>query len=71
MKNQILLKISGMKCDGCAASVQKALSKVEGVESAEVNLGQNSATVFYESNPPSIDKLTAAVRGAGYGATAA
>ena len=32
------LKITGMHCAGCVASVENALRKVEGVEEAVVNL---------------------------------
>lgn len=37
--------IEGMKCDGCATTVQDAFAKVPGVVSAQVNLADKSATV--------------------------
>ncbi len=35
-RQQVKLRIEGMTCEGCARHVQKALSGVTGVESAEV-----------------------------------
>ena len=45
-----VLKIGGMTCAGCAASVEKALSAVPGVRSASVNLMMEDAAVTYEAD---------------------
>ncbi len=70
MDKQILFKINGMNCDGCAATVQRALASVKGVNSAEVHLSSKSAIVYLGENPPSVEKLTEAVKKAGFEATA-
>ena len=41
--------VSGMKCDGCAKTVQEKLAAVKGVESAQVDLNKNQVTI--EGNP--------------------
>ena len=42
-----IIKISGMTCDHCAASVTAALNQIEGV-SADVRLAKGSAVVSYD-----------------------
>jgi copper chaperone len=64
MTDVIKLDISGMTCDHCVATVQKALAGVDGVEEVvEVTLEPGSATV---RGSASADALEAAVREAGY-----
>ena len=45
------LKITGMHCAGCVASIENALRKVEGVEEAVVNLTLEKATVLGSVDP--------------------
>ncbi len=40
-----ILTVNGMQCEHCKASVEKALSQVEGVSSAKVDLNKKTATV--------------------------
>ena len=57
-------KITGMSCAACVARVEKAVSKVDGVQSCCVNLLTNSMTVEGEALDKDIIK---AVKDAGYG----
>ncbi len=41
--------VGGMTCSACSAHVEKAVSKVNGVEKVEVNLLTNSMTAFLDS----------------------
>jgi P-type Cu+ transporter len=59
------LTIEGMTCASCVMRVEKALAKVPGVVSAEVNLATETARVSGASDTAA---LIAAVRKAGYGA---
>ena len=43
------LSIGGMGCAACSARIEKALRKLNGVESAVVNLAAEKATVVYDS----------------------
>ena len=42
------IKIKGMSCNHCVASIQKALSALEGVKSVDVSLENEMATVVYD-----------------------
>jgi len=44
------IKVKGMSCQHCVASVTKALSEIEGIADVQVNLEKGEAT-FTESNP--------------------
>ncbi len=58
--------ITGMSCAACSARVEKAVSKVPGVESCSVSLLTNILGVDGDANPRSIVE---AVEKAGYGAS--
>jgi len=62
----LTLPVSGMTCASCVRRVERALSRVPGVESATVNLATEQATVTLGPEPPSLDELRAAVEKAGY-----
>ena len=62
----ITLKVNGMTCEGCARSVTKALQGVTGVTAVEVSLEQGEAKVSYIPREVSVERLKAAVDGAGY-----
>lgn len=70
MQKEILLNIKGMNCAACSASVEGALSKVDGVVYAGVNLAANSAVVVAEDKV-SEQTLIEAVKKIGFGATIA
>jgi P-type Cu+ transporter len=61
----IKLPVEGMTCASCVARVEKALKRVPGVASAEVNLATEMATVSLAEGA-SPESLVEAVRGAGY-----
>jgi Cu+-exporting ATPase len=59
--------VTGMSCAGCAANIERALRKVEGVREANVNLALARATVVYDPGVVGPRRLAKAVRDAGYG----
>ena len=61
------LPVSGMSCASCVGSVEKALSGVDGVSSANVNLASGKATVEYDPDFVDEEDLIGAVEDAGYG----
>ena len=64
---QILeMGIRGMTCAACAARIEKAVRKVQGVASARVNLAVESARVEFDESVARPGELTAAIEGAGY-----
>ena len=60
------LSIEGMTCASCAGRVEKALLKVPGVASAEVNLATETAEVRMSGPGTGATALTDAVEKAGY-----
>lgn len=64
------LTIEGMTCASCVGRVEAALSKVEGVKEARVNLATERAHVEITA-PISTDKLIEAIEKTGFNATVA
>ena len=59
------LVVEGMMCEHCAAHVEGALSKIEGVKSAKVDLKKKTATVKAERDIAAAE-FEAAISAAGY-----
>lgn len=64
---QSTLQITGMTCAACAARIEKGLSRLEGVEQANVNLALERATVTYDSDKLTAEALESKVEALGYG----
>ncbi len=64
---EVSLKITGMTCAACAAKIEKALSGLEGVKRASVNLATEKATVEYLPEIVTLVDLRKAVQDVGYG----
>ena len=64
----IRIPVSGMTCAACQARVQRTLQKQPGVDDAVVNLMMENATVTYDPDAITPDRLVAAIRETGYGA---
>lgn len=60
--------VTGMYCAACSSRVQRAVSELDGVSSAEVNLIANSLTVEYDPEKQDFGSICEAVAAAGYGA---
>src|SRR5205807_758483 len=65
-ETEIVLPIGGMTCASCVRRVERALSKVEGVNNAAVNLATERATVKYDPSVTTMPAMRAAVEHAGY-----
>ncbi|MGI9897344.1 heavy metal translocating P-type ATPase [Vibrio natriegens] len=64
---QLQMLIQGMTCASCVSSVEKALTKVEGVEKAQVNLAEQSALVFAIQDSEDLHQaIVESVKQAGY-----
>ena len=64
---QLTLPITGMTCANCVATVERNLKKLEGVNSAVVNLSSERATVEYDAAKLGLGDMIARVQRAGYG----
>lgn len=60
-------QITGMTCAACSNRVEKGLSKMVGVEQANVNLALEKATVVYDSSLVTLEDLYQKVEKLGYG----
>ena len=51
------LKVSGLDCPDCAKDIQKAVSSMPGVQSAEVNFGDQKLKVIHNNNEASVEQI--------------
>ncbi|MBM3284933.1 MAG: YHS domain-containing protein, partial [Candidatus Aminicenantes bacterium] len=65
-RERIDLPVRGMSCASCAVNIQKSLSRVPGVDKAEVNFATSKAAVVYDPRMVRAEDLVAAVRESGY-----
>ena len=64
---QLQMLIQGMTCASCVSSVEKALTNVEGIEKAQVNLAEQSALVFATQDTEALHQaIVQSVKQAGY-----
>ena len=64
---EITLSVTGMTCGGCVSSVQKVLTALPGVQSAEVTLSPGQARVTFAPSVIAPAALEQAVIDAGFG----
>ncbi|HXD08650.1 MAG TPA: heavy metal-associated domain-containing protein, partial [Anaerolineales bacterium] len=64
---QLTLPITGMTCANCVATVERNLKKLDGVNTALVNLSSERATVDFDTTRLALPDLIARVQRAGYG----
>ena len=58
--------VSGMTCGGCTGSVQRVLSKLDGVSHAEVSLRPGITTVVTDPARVTPAQIESAITGLGY-----
>ncbi|MBI2504143.1 MAG: heavy-metal-associated domain-containing protein [Candidatus Latescibacteria bacterium] len=66
----VIIPIEGMSCSACAARVENTLTAIAGVSGVEVNLAERNASVRFDPNKLSPDRMVSAVSGLGYHASA-
>ncbi|MDI3339430.1 MAG: heavy metal translocating P-type ATPase, partial [Sphaerobacter sp.] len=62
------LLVTGMTCASCVRRVERALTRLDGVAAASVNLATERAIVTYAPERASLDQILQAVQASGYGA---
>jgi len=60
------LSIGGMTCAACAGRVEKAIGKLEGIESVNVNIATEIATVAYDPQTIKLSAIREAIEKTGY-----
>jgi len=63
---KITLKISGMHCESCAKTIEKALLKEKGIIFSEVNFSLENAIIEYDSKKISLNEIKKIIEEAGY-----
>ena len=63
--------VRGMTCSACVANVTKAVERLDGVNTANVNLMTNSMKVNFDENKINDEEIIKAVEKIGYGASPA
>lgn len=58
--------VKGMHCASCVSIIERSLKEVDGVREATVNLATEKATVSYDPQKVSDEKLSSAVANGGY-----
>ncbi|MDW7731534.1 MAG: heavy-metal-associated domain-containing protein [Methanolobus sp.] len=61
-----IIKIEGMACEHCQATVDKAIKSVDGVQDVKVDLGKKQAIVVYDPTVTNLTVIKSAVSNAGY-----
>jgi len=64
-----LLKIDGMRCNGCADTVKSVVERQPGVQAAEVSYDQSQARILYDPETIAEERLVATVQKLGYRVT--
>ncbi len=59
------IKITGMSCGHCVASVTKALNDIDGITDVQVNLENGEAT-YTETKPVAPETITGAITKIGF-----
>ncbi|PID55878.1 copper-translocating P-type ATPase [candidate division KSB3 bacterium] len=65
-RKQAELKIAGMSCAMCSKAVERSLLESDGVLFAEVNLGNDTASIEYDPEKIDLARLEDAIEQAGY-----
>ena len=60
------LQISGMTCAACAIRIEKGLNKLEGVETANVNLALERSNVKYDPEKVNVEDIEKKIKDLGY-----
>jgi Cu2+-exporting ATPase/Cu+-exporting ATPase len=63
---KITLSIKGMTCASCAITIEKVISKLDGVSAVNVNFATEKASVEYEPEKISISRINDAIKKYGY-----
>jgi copper chaperone len=60
------LKVEGMTCDNCEASIATGVNAIAGIDSISANHEDSTAFVRYNASETDLAKITAAIEGRGF-----
>ncbi len=64
----VTIQLPTLKCKTCVKTINGALSSVEGIESADMNIGSKTATVKFVPARLDVAKISGVISNAGYDA---
>jgi len=67
--NRLVVSVEGLSCVTCEIPVRRALRRIDGVKSVDVNAATKTATVDYEPAKANPEQLVAAINSTGYHAS--
>jgi mercuric ion binding protein len=67
-KGHAMISLPTMQCATCVETIQKAVEKVEGVQSIHIDLKTKMAHVSFDSGKTSLEKIEKAIAAVGYDA---
>ncbi len=67
-QKKAVINVSGMSCNHCVQSVEKALQQTNGVDAVKVDLASEKATVDYNPDQLNQEDLLQVIKDSGYGA---
>ena len=62
----VVIPINGMTCASCAKNVEKAISKIPGILSVNVNIATENAYVTWDTSKTHLSMIKASIKSAGY-----
>ena len=67
MNKEQVIKVTGMTCAACAKAVERVTKKLDGVESASVNIATEKLNIKYDNSKSTYEEIKSAIEKAGYG----
>ena len=64
--HSVTLKVEGMHCDGCAATIQALLERNGGVRKVAVSFKEGEARVLYDPRSVTEEQLTETIEKGGF-----
>jgi len=62
-----MIKLAGLKDEGCAVKVADTLKSLKGVDNADVSFEKSKASITFDEALVSLQRMKVAVEEAGYG----
>ena len=66
---QVTLRVEGMYCVACPATVRLALKRLPGVVDVKVSYKEKEATISYQPEKVTVEQMIKAIKNSGYGAS--
>jgi Cu+-exporting ATPase len=64
--NKVVIPIQGMSCASCVLTIEKVVNNLSGVKKIGVNLASENATIEFDKNIISLDKIKKTIKEVGY-----